>query len=640
MIALRQALTTWIATLSAAAPAAPDDQAVAPQDLIKTAEASKKFTPVTAQDVARAKAQLAAAVRELDALLVRSGRQVETGWKRYLLWDELTQVLESNDPPPEDTVKALNAKFTADKNGLEKPQFIHVREALENYAEIAAAAKNPQLEQEFNEQYDALIRHLQAYQKDPASGDDALALGTAMGWMGTNRQADTVLASIRSQYLMPNLYGYASQRFAASGLEEYVDQTTAVNDNILGTSLFGTARLTGRTTLVIHDNPSVASMAILLRGTAISSNVGYNGPVTIHSSAVTGVSGQKPLQMTANGLYGFPATASARTNSTIHDLCARCGLIERVAWKRAGEQKGQSEVVGSQHAAARVAGQMNLQSGELIAEQNEKYYDKFRNPLVRRGEFPRDLTFSSRSDQLQVRMLHAAGDEIAAPAPPPEYSESHDLAVRAHESVVTNFGETMLGGIEMTDVRLEKLLRDDLKAEVPDELRVTLPNGELDPDKEPWSITFARQLPVRAKFNGGGLWLAIRADGFARGEGETPGSYRPAIRELMEISAAYKIDKTPAGATLRRDGDVRVRFPNRENPEQILARDNVTVSFMRRKFRNLFKEEFVGEGLVFKDRWAKAGRLRLGELKSDAAWLTLGWNMSNEQAAAEPPAAE
>jgi hypothetical protein len=143
---------------------------------------------------------------------------------------------------------------------------------------------------------------------------------------------------------------------------------------------------------------------------------------------------------------------------------------------------------------------------------------------------------------------------------------------------------------------------------------------------------------VRAKFQDGGLWIAIRAEGFTRGEGDEPGKYKPAITELVEIAAAYKIEKTDAGATLRRDGDVQVRFPNRGNPDQIGLRDNAIVTFMRRKFRSLFKEEFVGEGIKFKGRWADAGVAKLKELNSGNAWLTLGWNL--EQPAAEAAGAE
>ena len=115
-----------------------------------------------------------------------------------------------------------------------------------------------------------------------------------------------------------------------------------------------------------------------------------------------------------------------------------------------------------------------------------------------------------------------------------------------------------------------------------------------------------------------------------------PAATRKAITEQVEISATYKIEKTDVGATLRRDGDVVIRFPNRTNPDQITVRDNAIVTFMRRKFRNMFKEEFAGQGIKLKGRFERAGTLRLAEIKSDAAWLALGWKMPE----ANPPAAE
>ena len=178
-------------------------------------------------------------------------------------------------------------------------------------------------------------------------------------------------------------------------------------------------------------------------------------------------------------------------------------------------------------------------------------------------------------------------------------------------------------------------MRDDLKTEVPEDLKVT-------DDKEPWAIRFARELPVRAKFNGGKLWLAIRANQFDRGQDSKDEPYNVALRELIEISAEYTIERTEKGATLRRVGDVVVSFPNAKEGERSTRRTAAS-AFLRLKFRNLFKEEFVGEGLAFKGRWEKAGKLQLQELKSDAAWLTVGWKLPPPGAAppaeAAPPAA-
>jgi hypothetical protein len=602
---------------------------LAPSGMLANAarEAAKNFRPVTAQDTARAKAELAGAMSRLEAFLATGAPYKAVGWKKFLQWNDLVAAMQSDQPPRADQLSGLVGKLKSEHGGLERPEFTQLRVALANYAAVAEAAADSKLQGDYSKRLEDLATQLDAYAKDPASGDAALAIGRTLGWLEAGRQAPELVSSVRQTYGRPNFFGYASQRFAAVGIERNVNQVSAINDNILGTSLHGTARMVGRTTLALDDNPTAASMNILLGGTAWSNNVGYNGPVTIYSTGATSVSARKLLQMNANGLFGYAARASCGTRSNIHDIRAKHGLIEKMAWKRAGQQKGEAEAIASQHASWRVAGQMDREAGRLVAEQNERYMSKFRNPLVRRGEFPEDLTFSSTPDRVQARMRQESASLLAAPDEPPGYSADHDLALRTHESAVINYGQGLVGGYELTDLRLEKLIKDDLQADLPDELRVTLPDGKLDPEKEAWSIIFAKDLPVRAKFTGGGLWMAIRADGFTRGESDTPGKYKPAITELVEISAAYKIDTTDKGATLRRDGDVQVRFPNRAAPEQVNLRDRPIVTFIQRKFRSLFKEEFVGQGLAFKGEWEKAGRLKLKELACDRGWLTLGWDM-------------
>jgi hypothetical protein len=609
------------------ASSAQDTTSAQPATLADAARvAAKNFHPVTAQDAARAKAELAAAMSRLEQFLVTGAPYKAVGWKKFLQWNDLVSAMQS-DQPRADVISGLVGKLKSEHGGLERPEFTQLREALVNYAAVAEAAADSKSQGEYSKRLEDLATQLEAYAKDPASGDAALAIGRTLAWLESVRQAPELVSRVRQTYGLPNFLGYASRRFAAVGVERDIDQVTPVRDNILGTSLHGTARMVGRTTLSMDDNPTVASLNILLGGTAWSNNIGYNGPVTIHSTGTTNISGRKLLQMNANGLTAFAARASGATRSKIHSISANHGFIERMAWKRAGQQKGEAESIASQHAGWRVAAQMDREAGNMIAEQNQRYLDKVRNPLLRRGEFPEDLTFSSTPDRVQVRARQESAALLAAPNEPPGFSADHDLALRAHESVVINFGQGLLGGFEMTDLRLEKLIKDDLKTDLPDELRVTLPDGKLDPEKEAWSIIFAKDLPVRAKFTDGGLWMAIRADGFTRGESDVPGKYKPALTELVEISANYKIETTDKGATLHRDGDVQVRFPNRAAPEQVNLRDRPIVTFIQRKFRSLFKEDYAGDGLAFKGEWAKAGRLRLRELSSNGGWLTLGWDM-------------
>jgi hypothetical protein len=623
--AVREALVAWNAELTQ----------IAPQDLPKAArDAAGAYRPVTPQEVGQSKAELAAALRALEVVISGRDAQNTAAWKNFLQWNDLAAIVNSADAPSAEVVDAIVERFKSDaqKDGkpvaLHLPQFTRARTALENYAATSAAAADANLQEQYGAQLEELAKHLEAYAQDPASGDAGLAAGRTVGWLERNRQARDLVVAIRRAYLQPNVFGYASQRLAASGIEDDINEVAPVRDNIMGTSIFGTAHLTGRTRLVLLENPRAAAFNVFLAGQATSNNVGYNRGVTLHTSGLTQVSGTKYLQMNDLGMSGAPAIACCQTHTHINDICAKGPFVERIAWKRAGKSKGQAEAIASDHAEIRIANQMNERSARLVNEQNDRYVNKFRNPLIRRNSFPQNLTFSSHPDRAEVRALQASSVHLGAPTAPPPVAETHDLALRAHESAVANFGEGILSNYYLTDYRLEEILRDDLKREVPEELRVT-------DDKDPWAIRFARELPVRAKFSGGKVSLAIRVDAFYRGQDDRDSPYNKALDELIEISAEYGIERTAAGATLRRDGDVRIRFPNRPNPDQITARDTPSATFLRRKFRNLFKEEFVGEGLTFKGRWARAGTLKLQELNSDAAWLTVGWTMP---APGSPPA--
>ena len=617
-------LTLSIATVAAQQPAG------SPPSLAAAARAAAaNYQPVQPQEVAAAKAQFAAAVSNLDRFLQTGAAPKRAGWQKYLQWNDLVGLLQT-DPPPADRSAALLAKLRGSNPGLQMRPFASVAESLDRYAAAAAAAGDPAAKEAYSKQMEELAAHLEAYEKDPAAGDAALAIGHTLPWLDAHRQAAPLVAEIRRTYGKQNLFGYASHRLAAAGIEDDINQLSGVRDNILGTSVSGTAQMIGRTTLVMNENPHAASLSILLNGTAYSNTVGHNGPVTIYSTGATSLAGQKLIEMTDAGMIGYRANAAGRTSTRINGLSAKHAFIEKMAWKRVGQQKGQAEAVASQHAAARVAGQMDTEAGRMIAEQNARYHEKFRDPLLKRGEFPEQLLFSSTASRADLRVLQASPGLLAAPTAPPEQPGDYDLALRTHESSVTNFSQGLLGGYELTDLRLEQLIKEDLKADLPEELRVTLPDGKLDQDKEPWAIVFAKELPARAKFSGGGVWMAIRAEGFKRGDG-----YKPALTELIEISATYQIEKTDKGATLKRQGDVRVRFPARANPDQIPARDSPIATFIRRKFRSLFKEEFVGEGLALKGRWEKAGKLQLQEIQSDKAWLALGWKLP----ASPPPAA-
>jgi hypothetical protein len=577
-------------------------------DVVQAAkDAGKTFQPIAPQEVAVAKAELQAAVADLDALLKRSKPEYDAGWRKFLRWDDLQSQLRPEGPDTKNAEAVLD-KLSANAVGLETSRFARVRHALRNYLNMATADADAKLQDTYGTQLTDLAAKLESYDKTSA-GDDALAINRALGWLRRGRQAAQLVDAVQAKYSKPNLVGTVSQHFLAAGIEEDIEQTQPVSDNILGTSLSGTAHMVGRTRVEIPSNEQQAQFDILLTGQANSNTVGYNGPVTIYSTGATTISGRKSLYMNDLGLTATPAAANCATASSINGISARCRLIEKIAWKKAGQQQGQAEQIASSHAAWRVQGQMDDRAANLIANANKDWVEKVRNPLARRDGLPRSLRFRSQPDKLQMIALEQSPMQLGAPSDPPAPKMAYDVTLQAHESAVVNYGEAILGGVTLTDERLEKIIRDDLAAEVPEELKIT-------PDKDPWSITFTNEVPVRAVFGAETVSLALRGRRFTRGD--------QAINEPIDISAVYKVEKTDKGTKLTRQGEVVVKFLNRE---RLGAPQIAFKTFLTRKFEALFKPEIVSDGIVLRGQLAKAGKLRIQEMTMGKGWAVLGWNL-------------
>jgi len=413
---------------------------------------------------------------------------------------------------------------------------------------------------------------------------------------------------VRRHLSKPNLHVRVDGAVVVAGMAEDVDFTGAIRENIIGTSVHGTARTKGKLTAELEPNDDRAAFDIYLNGTAYSNNVGYNRGVSIYSNGVTSIKARKRIYVTAEGLKSAPAVAECSTNTTITGIGARSGMVRNAASRQVAANKYRAEYVASQRAKLRVEQRMDSESREKLAKANENFENKFRKPLLRRDQFPELFAFSTTDEALLIRGRHATEFQLGAPTEPPTAPSNAAVSVRAHESVVNNFAEGLLGGLVMTDEMLAKAIKD-LTDKTPEELQP-------GPDKEPWSITFAKLEPVTVKFEDGHATVSIRGRRFTRGDQE--------MRKSLEISARYKFDRTDAGARLVRQGDVEVKFLGAEE-RRLTVTEVAFKTFIKKKFGALFKPEKSFDGLTLPGAWSKLGKLRLESMSADLGWLALAW---------------
>jgi hypothetical protein len=609
--ALREAVSLWLAELELARTENLPDAVASAED---------KFRPVTKDDVTASKATLDAAAARLDRYLSGSNG---AAWKKYLEWDLLQEQLKAAEPSAEALVPVYR-KLTSDEVGLEMPVFANVADALEQYINDLSAQRDDKLREQYAAQLKELAEALKKLAAEPTD-DNRGAVGSLLGWLESRRQLPALVQAIRNRLSRPNLYVVASERLVGAGIEQELNEITPVRDYILGTSIRGDGRTVGKVTLQLVPSDDKLAFDTMLAGTVNSRTVGTNGPATIYSNGATAIAGRKRVVFDENGFASYQATGAANTRTRVTGI-GGSNLVRRVASRRVGEQKSQAERIAADHAADRVSDRMNQQVGEQLSKAHADYLQKVRNPLLRRREFP-ELKFRTTDEVVLLTALAANRTQIGATTPPPEVKVENDLAVRVHESMINNLAEALLGGVTLEEEEVQQKVID-LRGSLPDSLKS-------DEDRDPWSITFARNDPVTVQFYEGGVRITIRGQRYTSGEQDF---------RAMNVTADYKIaidepDKDGVhGIKLTRQGDLEIVPPGEKR--RLSGREITLRTLLEKRFGKLFEPEVKYPGLVLPGRWREAGILDTRQLESTSGWIVAAWLESGVPAPPEEDSAE
>ena len=566
--------------------------------------AAPPYAPSDAPNISETRQELLNHLSTLDKFLERSGSINASNWKEFLRLNQLIELVQSEDADA-DEIRELRGRFFRNVAGLETQPVKNVRTKLDEYLDALRASK----ERKPAENYAKAIRELESSFVSATTTDprDIARVNFALRRLSWFNQAPSVLESVRSQRLHPNLVVQISADTLRRRMSRPVNQPSDVRDLILGTDIYGRARLTGISEIVPSPSGSRAAFHVLLRGSIASNTVGYNGPATIHSTGCTSVSASMPVFLDTTGLSTGEPSVQCRTKTQINDISAKRRIVERIAWKRASGSQTQAEAIASEHAQTRVSLQFSEEARKRIADANLQLRDKFLLPLERLGENPR-LQFSSTNQGVRVHATLASDAQIAAPAEPRASAPIGDVAAQLHESVVINYGERILAGYTLTDTRLETLIKDSGR-EVPPELQVT-------EESDPWSISFAENGPVVVAFRDRTVRIAIRLDRLTRGDN--------VINQPVEIAATYRIEKD-AVIRLARADEVNVEFLEKPRSASVAT---VVRTFLKRKFNNLFRAEIALDPSALAERFPNAKSVSLVDFDANEGWLKTDWRQN------------
>lgn len=601
-------------TPSAADLAKLDDAAFAA--LMRSLKSS--YAPVTAAAVDRIGAELRGKMGTLKTYLAKGGANGQA-WRNFLILPLLEGEIAKGQAAELGELRQVLERFRSGYQGLELPVFSNVAEALRRYIEALASLRDPRGAESFEIVIERLATTIEQGAPPPEQLDQ---FGSDLAWLEERGQQPSIVRASLERYSRPNFFVRASGRMLAAGMARHVNDTAPIVDCILGTSIHGSGLTQGDVSLVLVPDPHRASLLARFRGTTYSNTVGHNRSAVIRGTGQTQIEGERRIFLDSSGVSTLATRAKASTRTCITGIgSTRSGLagriVSRVASRKAPRQKAQAEQIASRHAEQKFAARYNEQTGIPLARGQKLFQDRFRGPFLRRGIFPRQMQFRTTQEELTATILEDARGLLAAQTPAPPIEGNPLLALRVHESFVNNVAAGILAGKTLDQAMVERLSAEFLGLDR-DKL------GQLELGKRgPWKMTFADLRPVTFKLADDGFTVILHGKRFSSPERRFG---------AMNVTAVYKLERYERGMKARRQGDVEVLPPDYDPAKGMFTRQRLDSVWLRRRIDDIFREEFVSEGLVLEGGFAALGEVSVSELSAREGWFSVAWDHAPQTA--------
>jgi hypothetical protein len=564
--------------------------------------------PATAERVEAARLRLQQDLARADRWLGTSPNG--QAWRTFLLWDQLQAQLAAGAVPDPQALENIRNRFASQHPGLELPSLTAVRNSLAAFAPAALSAVEDSPQQATAE-LEALAAALAAMAQNPL-GPEAEEAADSLRWLVLRGYVPEVVQAIRHYYARPNFFFHTSEPFLAVGWQRRVNRSEPVTDMILGTSIRGMGDTSGYVSIQLVPNSNRAVIDSLFNGVTYSRTIGRNGPATIRSAGRTDFQVRKRIFLDPDGLKTVPAMASARTRTTTLGVNAGRGgwlfggIANRIAANRVAQNRPRSEAIAADHAEDRLIRRVEQEANPEIIQADRDFQDKIRYPLLEQGQYPSDLKIRTNDYYVYGHGTEANRWQLAAADLPAPLKLPSDVGAYLHQTAINNLCDGTLAGDRVTQADFEKWV-EDLLGRVPENFR-------REGDRPPWVITFAEERPIRVAFaeNKVTVSISVRA---LEGTAET--------RRRWVLTAVYHLEPIPGGLKAVREGELDVSPPGNEPLSGTAAGEKANI---KRQFeRDLFKAEYVHDGLELSGDWAAAGKMPLIEYLCRAGWLNIAW---------------
>jgi hypothetical protein len=592
-------------------------------------KATANFKPVTEQQVADARADVQARMKDVEQFVAPSSENGKR-WLAYLRWDDLKSAMSAEGAPNFRASATTYQRLNRDETGLDSSVFRRLSDSLQRYMQLSQIAQQSDQGKYFGSQLDRLRAQLDEYRQTPTDAT-AVEIGSRVAFIESLNGSPELVAALRREFVKPNAFMDISTKLIAQGAEP-INRREPVTDCILGTSIRSDARTTGTVGVTTVPSNDRAIIDFISDGHTYSTNVGHNGPAVIRSTADTNFTATKRVSLTDKAFSATGSRARATTNTHIHSVAKRGGglgsrLVSSIGMDRARESERQAERIAADHAEDRIDRRFNDELNDKLRKARKRYEDEYRRPLARRGALPDHIRFSSDKDSVNLEIAQASRNQIGAAGAPPEAPSGHDMSMRLHDSAVNNYTASLLGGATGTQNNPDEDLKFDVK--LPDWMGDAWNNRKTDaanlPSEgapfKPYSLRLRDVRPVSVAFTGGKVEVTVHISRLKSGE-ETFNNW--------DVKGIYTPELAGGGIILRREGDLEMLpagFKGQLTPTQVAERSNLEKELNARSAQGRgFPMTVEFESLKPDDALKNAGPLEFNQFNSDRGWLTVAWD--------------
>ncbi|MFK7766946.1 MAG: hypothetical protein AB8B55_06965 [Mariniblastus sp.] len=512
----------------------------------------------------------------------------------------------------------FDKNFAEQRKTLRDPYFASASLKFERFVRTYFYGTSDNLQEEF-------LGRLETLQKDflEMNGEDSRAaagkVGDTLRWMENANQLPNIVTAIRARHSFPNFYVAVSSNLVNRIGSQSIQDTRPVQESFQGQLIRGSASTDVNVQVEFQDDPNQIHASIHLTGSLDSDTYVQQRKITAYTNSQGQMEGRRSIYANVGGLFANDTKVAANVMTSFQGTSSRLRLINKIAAKKFGEVRAEGEATTARKTEDLLMKQFGEQTNEPIEDGKKALADAHKQ-LVSNGIFKPEIYVRSFQQGVLAVGKKSSMSTLAAPSEPARTYVPADIAVRLHETMLSNYLDSTFAGKKFTDKALAAEI-GELTGEMPESLTST--SDDADEKNESFTITFSDVRPIQFEFEENAFRVVVSGQRFEQ-DGKK-------IDAGLTIALRFKIKRINGKLKFVRDGKAELDYNGEKTPKVVGFRSALDGKLNPKEGGQEIEVD-LPENLIPIDQVEAlqdgpiAKGLRLIQCRTENGWLYLAWN--------------